>query len=101
MLSAACYAERRISIHRRIKMPGRAGRNCQDSLPHGRLEFPVSNILHTNFREPLFETVWKIQMSPILGAQESAKRREKRPNRRITLPKTRDLNPSSDFPNSL
>src|SRR5215217_2577606 len=60
-----------------------------------------------NLREPssdlsdsLGETVWKIQMSSILGSQESAKRGEKRPYRRFTLPKTRDPNPSSDFPNS-
>jgi hypothetical protein len=37
----------------------------------------------------LEETVWKIQMSPILEAQVSAKRGERPPyHRRITLPKT-------------
>jgi hypothetical protein len=39
-------------------------------------------------------------MSSILGSQESAKRGEKRPYRRFTLPKTRDPNPSREFPNS-
>jgi len=39
-------------------------------------------------------------MGSTLGSQESAKLGEKRPYRRFGLPKTRDLDPSSDFPNS-
>jgi hypothetical protein len=39
-------------------------------------------------------------MGSISGSQESVKRRKKCPCWRFALPKTRDLDPSSYFPNS-
>ena len=54
---------------------------------------------------PLFtelprETVWKIRMASTLGIQEPVKRGEKHPYCRKAAPTTRDLDPSSYFPNS-
>jgi hypothetical protein len=69
-------------------------------LPSPGRRAPVQSMGHPLFIRLPRETVWKIRIGCTLGSHETVKRGEKSPCCRFCATKTRDLVPSSYFPNS-